>query len=117
MHFALSIVVSSCLGVLSGLGIGGGSLLMLWLTLYIKADYAEARLINLVFFIIPAIISCITCRKELFTHKSAIISAAAAGTASSIFFSVLSQSWDTHFLKVLFGFLLLILGIRELKAK
>lgn len=117
MHFTLSLIVSTLLAVLSGLGIGGGSLLMLWLTLFIREDYSRARIINLLFFIIPASISCITNRKELRTYKSAIIPAAAAGIVSSVFFSSLSQNWDVRILHILFGCLLFILGIRELREK
>lgn len=117
MHFTLSLIVSTLLAVLSGLGIGGGSLLMLWLTLFVKVDYGKARLINLLFFIAPAIISCIACRKELHAHKAIILSISAAGIISSVFFSIISQGWDVHILRKLFGGLLLILGIRELRAK
>ena len=44
-------LAGSVLGFLSGLGVGGGSLLMLWLTLVVGTDPAQARLMNLMFFL------------------------------------------------------------------
>ena len=40
-------LVSCLLGFLAGLGVGGGSLLMLWLTLVLQMEYAQARMLNL----------------------------------------------------------------------
>ena len=51
------LIVGTVLGFLSGLGIGGGSLLILWLTMVIGMDAATARGINLLFFL-PAALIC-----------------------------------------------------------
>ena len=45
------LLVGIVLGVLSGLGIGGGSLLILWLTFVLGMDHETARGINLLFFV------------------------------------------------------------------
>ena len=47
----ISIGISTILGILSGLGVGGGSLLILWLTLVVHVSPQDARIINLLFFI------------------------------------------------------------------
>lgn len=49
--FFFPIFIGTILGGLSGLGVGGGSLLMLWLTLVMGAEPEYARLMNLMFFI------------------------------------------------------------------
>ena len=41
-------------GFLAGLGVGGGTLLILWLTMVIGMDHATARAINLMFFLVAA---------------------------------------------------------------
>ena len=46
----LYLVVGLVLGFLAGLGIGGGSLLILWLTLFANTGPQTARAINLMFF-------------------------------------------------------------------
>ena len=44
-------VIGAALGFLSGLGVGGGSLLLLWLTIVTGMEQSEARLINMMFFL------------------------------------------------------------------
>ena len=44
------LLVGTVLGFLAGLGVGGGSLLILWLTLIAQTPQEEARNINLLFF-------------------------------------------------------------------
>ena len=53
----ISVLVGAVLGFLSGLGIGGGSLLILWLTLVQNESPGEARAINLLFFLPCALIA------------------------------------------------------------
>ena len=52
------LIVGTLLGFLSGLGIGGGSLLILWLTMVLHTDPLTARSINLLFFIPSALVAC-----------------------------------------------------------
>ena len=54
----VSLLIGSVLGFLAGLGIGGGSLLILWLTVVLGTDPQTARSINLLFFLPAAIIAC-----------------------------------------------------------
>ena len=53
--FPVCIAVGTILGFLAGLGIGGGSLLILWLTMVLGMPQPEARFINLLFFLPAAI--------------------------------------------------------------
>ena len=53
----VSILVGTVLGFLTGLGTGGGSLLILWLTLVLGMEAPLARSINLMFFIPAAVAS------------------------------------------------------------
>ena len=45
----VSLLVGTVLGFLSGLGIGGGSLLILWLTMVLDMEQSAARFVNLLF--------------------------------------------------------------------
>ena len=48
--YPFTILLGIILGFLSGLGTGGGSLLILWLTLVMELDPQTARAVNLLFF-------------------------------------------------------------------
>ena len=49
--FPIAIMAGTILGFLAGLGIGGGSLLVLWLTLVVGMPQGTARMTNLLFFL------------------------------------------------------------------
>ena len=57
--FPIAVIAGIALGFLAGLGIGGGSLLIIWLTVVVGIDPQTARSINLLFFIPSAVIVCI----------------------------------------------------------
>ena len=51
---ALGFLIGAATGVISGFGIGGGSLLVLYLTAVAKMDQLSAQGINLVYFLFCA---------------------------------------------------------------
>ena len=107
-------LVGTVLGFLAGLGVGGGSLLILWLTMVLNMDHSTARDINLLFFLPAAIIACCFRWKQGCIPWKHILPAIAAGCISAALFSWLGTTFDTGLLKKLFGGLLIITGIREL---
>ena len=113
-NFPVAVVVGTVLGILSGLGTGGGSLLILWLGLVVGMEQSQARAINLLFFIPSAVIACLFRWKQGRLDIKKILPAIIAGSIVSAIFTVLSQNMDTGLLKKLFGILLLFTGAREL---
>lgn len=109
--------VGSLLGFLSGLGVGGGSLLILWLTLVLGMEHPVARSINLLFFIPSAIIASVFRWKQGTLDIKKILPAIISGCISAACFSLLSKRLDISVLKKLFGVLLLATGLRELFYK
>ena len=109
-----TLLISTALGFLSGIGIGGGSLLILWLTMVLHTDPLVARSINLLFFIPAALVSSILRRKQSKPDWKCILPAALSGCAAALVFSWLGTGLDTGLLKKLFSGLLLITGLREL---
>ena len=115
--FPVALAVSTALGFLAGLGVGGGSLLILWLTLALEMAYPQARLINLLFFLPSAVIATfINIRKDRVVIKK-ITPAVIAGCIAAAAASALGKTMDTEILKKLFGGLLILTGIRELFYK
>lgn len=111
------ILIGSVLGFLSGLGVGGGSLLMLWLTLVLEMEHSAARSINLLFFIPSALIASFFRWRQGALDIKKVLPAIIAGCVSAGCFSLLSKQLDISLLKKLFGVLLLLTGIRELFYK
>jgi uncharacterized membrane protein YfcA len=112
--FPVLLMVGTLLGFLAGLGIGGGSLLMVWLTVVLDADPATARSINLLFFLPSAVIACLFRWKQGCIHWKQVLPAIAAGCAAAALGSWLGTVLEIQLLKKLFGGLLLAAGLREL---
>lgn len=112
--FPASVIVGTTLGFLSGLGVGGGSLLILWLTLVLEMSAPEARILNLMFFLPCAIIACLFRKKQGNLKPGKILPAIISGCIAAFLCSRLGQTLDTGVLKKLFGILLIATGLREL---
>ena len=110
----LTIPIGIILGLLAGLGIGGGSLLIMWLTLIMDMPHSTARAINLMFFIVAAgTVSLFRWKKGSLDIKS-ILPAILGGCIAAGLCSWLGMQIDQTILKKIFGGLLLITGLREL---
>lgn len=116
-NIAFSVIVGSLLGFLSGLGVGGGSLLILWLTIVLKVDYAAARCINLLFFLPSAMIACLFRWKQGCLSNKRLPLAMVLGCCAAALFSFLGNQLELSLIKRLFGGLLLLTAIRELLYK
>ena len=112
--FSIAAAVGTILGFLAGLGVGGGSLLMLWLTIVINIPQSTARSINLLFFIPTALISCVFRKKQGSIQYKKILPAILAGIAAAAISGSLSSQLDIALLQKLFGALLILTGLREL---
>lgn len=111
----LNILISAILGILSGLGVGGGTLLMLWLTVIQKVDFQAAKLTNLLFFLASAGVSTIRNIKSSRISLAETLPAAIAGCIVSFFVSLLTNNNPSDWLYKLFGVLLLAAAFREIR--
>lgn len=108
------LIVGTMLGFLSGLGIGGGSLLILWLTMVLGTDPLTARSINLLFFIPSALVACALRIRQGNLKIKPLLPAIIAGCAAAALFSWVSTILNVEILKKLFGLVLIAAGLREL---
>ena len=98
-------------GVLSGCGIGGGSLLVLWLTLFEGMPQFTAGGINLLYFLACAPAALVSHVKNRLIDRKAVLFCVPAGAA------LLASHTDVSLLRRLFGVLLLVIGAKELFTK
>ncbi len=111
------ILVGTVLGFLAGLGTGGGSLLILWLTAVLGTAQETARAINLLFFLPAAVIACCFRWKQGYVNFGKLWPAIVFGCLSAAGGSWLASHIPTEAIKKLFGILLLFTGLRELLYK
>ena len=114
MAWLISLPVAAGLGFLAGLGVGGGSLLMLWLTMVADMEYADARIINLLFFLPSAFISTLFRQRQGTVPFRKILPAMLCGCIAAALFSFIGSRLDTTIIQKIFGGLLLLTGVREL---
>lgn len=104
-------------GILSGFGIGGGSLLMVWMTAAAALDQKTAQGINLLYFLPTSLGALIFHIKNKMICWSAVIPAALCGCLTAAAAAWLSASLDAGLLRKLFGLFLLFIGFSELRKK
>lgn len=110
----VALIIGTLLGTLAGLGVGGGSLLILWLTLVLETPYPEARITNLLFFLPGAAIATFLRVKGKAISIKRIWPAILAGCVGAVIASFAGKVIALSLLKKLFGGLLLFTGIKEL---
>lgn len=104
-------------GVISGFGIGGGTVLMVWLTAVVAMDQKIAQGINLLYFIPTSLGALIFHIKNKMICWQAVIPAAVCGCIAAGLTAWLSSSLDVSLLRKLFGGFLLVVGALEFFKK
>ena len=115
LSFLIAVAAGLVCGVLSGFGIGGGSLLMLWLTGPLGWPQAQARALNLLFFLPGASLATFLRRKRIPWKQ--LLPGIAAGCLFASLASLLQGQLPQAWLRRAFGILLILTGIRELQYK
>lgn len=113
VNFLFTFLIASLLGFLAGMGVGGGSLLLLWLTQVAMLEHTQARIINLLFFLPAAFLATLFRKKQNLLEPGITLPAIVCGCAAAIVFSRISTFLNVDQLKKLLGVLLIFTGIRE----
>lgn len=104
-------------GILSGFGIGGGSLLMLWLTCVMDISQRQAAGINLLYFLTCAPPALYSHWKNQLIDKKAAGFCILTGIPLSMLGCYLAAHLELSLIRRGFGVLLLWIGFRELFTK
>lgn len=111
--YFLPLVIGSALGFLAGLGVGGGSLLLLWLTQAVGMAPPQARIMNLLFYLPAALVSTLFRVKPKTIDLKLVIPGLICGCVSAAVLSFVSRQINVELAKKLLGILLVAVGIRE----
>ena len=114
MSFLLALLAGAVTGVLSAFGVGGGTLLLLYLTAFVGTAQQTAQGINLLYFL-PASAAALPAHfKNGFVDRTALLPAIVCGVLSTALFAYLATGLDTGLLRRFFGGFLLVIGFYEL---
>lgn len=104
-------------GILSAWGVGGGTLLLLVMTLFLGVDQQTAQGINLLFFL-PTAAGALVCHwKNGHLDKPTLRSAVPAAVAAALLGAWLATAIDIEVLRRPFGIYLLASGVLMLLPK
>lgn len=117
MNFFILFIIGLAAGIISGMGIGGGTILIPALVLYLKPEQHIAQSVNLLFFIPTAIIALIihTRNKRIDYKMAAPI--VLFGLTGAFLGSRLALTLHGTDLRRWFGVFLLAMGIYEMLRK
>lgn len=100
-------------GTVSGTGMGGGTILILILSVFMGIDQHIAQATNLVFFVPTSITAIITTIKDKLINWKIGVPVAIAGVTGAIFGARISVKMDVNNLKKYFGIFLILITIYE----
>jgi len=115
--FFIDFIAGIFISALAGLGIGGGGLLVIYLTLAKDMPQIQAQGINLLFFVAAGASSLIIHIKKRKLDVKNIIIMFIFGSLGAIAGSLIANVTDGTAARKIFGGLLLISGLTELFSK
>ena len=112
-EWIIPLFVGAATGVLSGFGVGGGTLLLVYMTVFAGVDQHLAQGINLLYFLSCAPAALISHRKNGLIEREAVKCCVPAGVVTSVLSALLAARVDTDLLRRAFGVVLLYIGVKE----
>ena len=111
------ILVGLVCGIISAFGIGGGSLLMIWLTAILSMEQRTAQGINLLYFLPTAVAALLVHNKNHMVKWKVALPAIACGCITAALFSWVGNHLELNLLRKLFGGFLVVVGFCEIRKK
>ena len=113
----LPLAVGAVTGVLSGFGVGGGTLLLVYMTAFAGVEQHLAQGINLLYFLPAGLMALPANVKNGYIEKPALIPAIGAGLVCAVLSAWAATAIDVALLKKCFGAFLIVIGVMELFRK
>ncbi len=110
-------IVGFLTGILASMGLGGGFILVVWLTMFSGTEQRTAQGVNVLFFLPIALIALIMHLKNGLVNKALVKRCAIGGVIGAVIGTFGSQIISNGLLRKLFALFLLAFGLRELFSK
>lgn len=106
--------VGFAVGILSGMGVGGGSLLIILLTLLAGVPQRMAQGINLLYFLPTAAVAIFIHLRRGNIDKEAALKSSMGGVVTAVLFGILAQKIEGDTLRKIFALIIFAAGLSEL---
>lgn len=103
LNFSIAALAGLVTGIISGFGIGGGTILMVYLAAIAGISQRTAQGINLLYFLPTAAAALILHSKNHYVEWKAVIPAVLCGCLTAGLLSFVAMTMDLELLKKLFG--------------
>ena len=114
MNFGLNVIVGFLAAVISAMGMGGGGILLIYLSAFTTTPQLKAQGINLIYFIPIAIVSLVFHIKNGFIKKKESLFMIASAVPAAALGAFLSGNIDQDILRKGLALFLLFLGLKEI---
>ena len=111
------IIAAIVSGMAASLGIGGGGILIIYLTLFASMEQLKAQGLNLAFFIPCGIIAIIIHLKNKLIVKEYSVALIVGGVAGVLIGNILATIISTNIISKIFAIFIILIGLRELFTK
>ena len=108
------VLIGLIAGIVSGTGMGGGTVLILLLTAFAGIEQHIAQATNLIFFVPTSIVAIITNWKYKLIDKKLALTISIFGTIGAALGAIASTKTNVEILKKYFGIFLAIIAIFEI---
>lgn len=110
----LPLAVGGATGVLSGFGVGGGTLLLVYMTAFAGLDQHLAQGINLLYFLPAGLMALPAHVKNGYIERPVLLPAISAGLVCAALAAWTATALDVELLRKFFGGFLILVGLAEL---
>lgn len=109
-----SFIAAFLTGIFAAMGVGGGMILIIYLTFFAGFPQLAAQGINLLYFIPIAVLSVIIHTKNKLIEWKKILPSLICGTVTAVFGALAADYLGSEVLGKIFGGFIIIIGIKEL---
>jgi len=117
LNYIVYVLIGIVAGVVSGLGIGGGTILIPALTFIYDLPQQQAQNVNLIYFIPTAVVALISHFRSGNIEKEPVKKLVLFGVIGAVVGALIAVNMNPELLRRFFGGFLLVMGIYEFSRK
>ena len=117
MNFLIISIVAFLTGIAASMGLGGGMILIIYLTIFTTLPQIQAQGINLIFFLPIATISLIIHTYNKLVQWKKIIPAIICGSIGVYIGCLIACNISSLLLTRLFAIFIILIGVKEIFSK